>query len=149
VLADDQMERFRRYLTDKGLKFTTQRRAIAEVFFEGGRHFSLTQLLELSRARHSSVGYATVYRTMKLMTECHLASEHKFSDGQEARYEPAVEGQHHDHLICLRCATIIEFEDEAIEAEQVAVAKRFGFMVVSHRHEIYGICADCQRLPPE
>ncbi len=138
------MERFRGYLTERGLKFTSQRRAIAEVFFSGGLHYSLTELLALARARHPSVGYATVYRTMKLMTECHVASEHKFSDGQEARYEPAVEGEHHDHLICLRCAVIIEFEDVAVEAAQDAIVARFGFRAVSHRHEIYGVCGSCQ-----
>lgn len=137
------MARFRQYLTDQGLKFTSQRQAIAEVFFGSTEHLSLTDLLALAKKRHASVGYATVYRTMKLMAECGLASEHKFAEGQEARYEPAVEGEHHDHLICVRCGKIIEFEDDAIEHRQHDIARRYGFRVTSHRHEIYGLCGDC------
>lgn len=140
------MERFRAYLADQGLKFTSQRRAIAEVFFGSDQHLSLTDLLTMARMRQSSIGYATVYRTMKLMSESGLASEHKFAEGQEARYEPAVEGEHHDHLICVKCQRITEFEDEAIEARQALIAERHGFEVTSHRHEIYGICPRCRGL---
>lgn len=139
----EQMERFRQYLVDQGLKFTQQRKAIAEAFFRGGKHLSLTELLVLAKKRQAGIGYATVYRTMKLMSESGLASEHKFVEGQEARYEPTVEGEHHDHLICTRCGRIIEFEDEAIEQRQALVAAQYGFRVVSHRHEIYGECPDC------
>jgi len=140
----EQMDRFRRYLADQGLKFTSQREAIAEAFFEGGKHVSLTDLLAVSRARHSSIGFATVYRTMKLMAESGLASEHKFGENQEARYEAAFEGEHHDHLICVRCGRIVEFEDDAIEIRQQKIADEHGFQVTSHRHEIYGLCSDCQ-----
>lgn len=141
----DQMERFRRYLTDQGLKFTEQRRAIAEVFFDSGKHLSLTELLALAKDRQAGIGFATVYRTMKLMAESGLASEHKFAEGAEARYEPTVEGEHHDHLICTSCNRIIEFEEPEIERIQNALAAAHGFRVTSHRHEIYGLCADCVR----
>ena len=140
----EQMDQFRQYLAEQGLKVTTQREAIARVFFSLGKHLSLTELLELARQRHASVGYATVYRTMKLMADSGLANEHKFAEGQEARYEPRVEGHHHDHLICVRCTKIIEFEDDEIERRQDDVARRYGFSVTSHRHEIYGVCAECQ-----
>lgn len=138
-----QMHRFRHYLAEQGLKFTTQRRAIAEVFFGSEEHLSLTELLERVKRLQASIGYATVYRTMKLMSESGLASAHRFVEGQESRYEPAVEGEHHDHLICLRCSLIIEFEDEEIEQLQEAIASRHGFVVTSHRHEIYGLCGAC------
>jgi Fur family ferric uptake transcriptional regulator len=80
---------------------------------------------------------------MKLLTESGLAFEHKFAEGQETRFEPAVEGEHHDHLICTRCRRIVEFEDHAIEELQMAIARQHGFAVTSHRHEIYGICSAC------
>jgi Fur family ferric uptake transcriptional regulator len=139
----DQMDRFRRYLADQGLKFTSQRRAIAEVFFAGGKHLSLTDLLGMARRRQSGIGYATVYRTMKLMAESGIASEHKFVEGHEARYEQAFEGEHHDHLICVRCGRIVEFEDDEIERRQAAIARQNGFVITSHRHEMYGLCRDC------
>lgn len=144
---EEQIERFREYLTSKGLKFTRQRRTIAEVFFNSGAHLSLTELLDLARAEQSSIGYATVYRTMKLMAESGLALEHKFAEGN-VRYEPTVDGEHHDHLICVNCGRIVEYEDEDIERLQEELAHRHGFKVVGHRHEIYGECTvvDCPEL---
>lgn len=135
------LQRFRRYLVRNGLKFTRQRQAIAEVFYQGNKHVSLQELLDLAREREASIGYATVYRTMKLLAEGRLAIEHQFADGQ-ARYEPAEEGEHHDHIICVRCGRIVEFEDPVIEARQNAIAAREGFHVVSHKLEIYGECLD-------
>ncbi len=142
--TDESLDRFRDYLSDQGLKFTKQRRAIAEAFYGSGDHVSLNDLLALARELHPSVGYATVYRTMKLMAASGLAAEHRFGDGYVV-YEP-TDGDHHDHLICVRCGRITEFEDVEIEALQDAVALRFGFTVQSHRHEIYGLCnqADCE-----
>ena len=136
---------FRQYLAQQGLKFTSQRRAIAEVFFEASDHSSLTELLDLAKRRQPSIGYATVYRTMKLMAESGLAAAHKFVEGQEACYEPAVAGEHHDHLICTGCRKIIEFEDDEIEKRQETIARLYGFDVTSHRHEIYGVCPDCRK----
>ena len=99
----------------------------------------------MPRARQSSIGYATVYRTMKLMAESGLAVEHKFAEGY-LRYEPA--GEHHDHLICIRCGKIVEYEDDEIERLQDELAARHGFKVVGHRHEIYGDCTqtDCPEM---
>lgn len=136
-MDEQAVETFRSYLVDQGLKFTRQRRVIAEVFFESGRHLSLSEVHDLARERHSSVGFATVYRTMKLLAESGLAHEHKFAEGN-VRYEPA--GDHHDHLICIRCGRIVEYEDSEIERIQEQVAARHGFRVVGHRHEIYGDC---------
>ena len=143
----DQFERFREYLTDQGLRLTRQREAIAEVFFHSGAHLSLLELLELARQRHAGVGYATVYRTMKILAECGLATEHKFAEGN-VRYEPSVQGEHHDHLICVTCGKIVEYEDDEIERLQEELARRHGFRVVSHRHEIYAECTtpNCPEL---
>lgn len=144
---EEQLERFRDYLVAQGLKYTRQRRAIAEVFFASGAHLSLTELLDRAREEQSSIGYATVYRTMKLMAESGLAKEHKFGEGH-VLYEPAIDGEHHDHLICVRCGKIVEYEDHEIERLQDELASRHGFKVVGHRHEIYGECVvvDCPEL---
>lgn len=143
------LETFRRWLTDHGLKYTRQRETIVEVFLEGsGEHLSLDELLERAKARQPSVGYATVYRTMKVLVACGLATEHKFAEGQ-VRYEPAAEGAHHDHLICVTCGKILEFEDDRVEAFQDEVAAQNQMRVVSHRHEIYAEClrAACPDRP--
>jgi Fur family ferric uptake transcriptional regulator len=90
------------------------------------------------------VGYATVYRTLKLLKECGLAAERHFDDGQ-ARYEPTEEtAQHHDHIICERCGKIVEFNSEELERQQERIARFLGFVVSRHRMELYGICSDCR-----
>ena len=142
MTPEAQLDLFRAWLVERGLKFTVQRRAIAEVFFAGGRHVTLGDLLVAAKGDVPGIGFATIYRTMKLLAESGLASEHKFSDGQESRYEPKSEGEHHDHLICQRCGLIVEFEDHEIERLQTAIAARFGFEVRAHRHEIYGVCRE-------
>lgn len=133
----DPIERFRVYLARAGLKFTKQRRAIAEVFYESGKHLSIAEVLELAREQESSIGHATVYRTMKLLADSGLAVQHQFADGQ-ARFEPAR--GHHDHIICIDCGRIVEFEDSLIEDRQDAIAARHEFRVASHRLEIYAQC---------
>jgi len=135
----EQIDQFKAYLVTQGLKFTRQREAIANVFFDSTAHLSLADLLELAKVRQPSVGYATVYRTMKLLADCGLATEHKFAEGN-VRYEPAIAGHHHDHLICVDCGRIVEYEDDQIERLQDELARRHGFRVVSHRHEIYAEC---------
>ncbi len=135
----EQLEQLRSYLTTQGMKFTRQREAIARVFFASDAHLSLLELLERAQEEMPSIGYATVYRTMKLLTECGLASEHKFGEAN-VRYEPTHDGEHHDHIICNECGKIVEYEDDRIEALQDELARALGFEVVSHRHEIYGHC---------
>lgn len=132
------LQQFEAHLVSQGLRYTTQRRAIAEVFYGSGKHLSLNELLDLARIRQPSIGFATVYRTMKLLADAGLALEHRFGE-ESVCYEPAGQ-DHHDHLICTRCGRIIEFEDEVVELRQEAVAKELGFRVASHRHEIYGEC---------
>jgi Fur family ferric uptake transcriptional regulator len=131
-------ERWKAYLNDKRLNVTTQREAIVEQFLKSTDHISIEELLAKVRRRHARVGYATVYRTLKLLVDSGLAMERHFGDGQ-SRYE--VAGDHHDHLICQSCGLILEFEDDEIEQLQEKIAQRLGgFTVLRHRHELYGLC---------
>lgn len=135
---EQQLEGLQEYLQRQGLKLTRQRRAIAEVVFRSDGHLTLTEIHERARERQKSLGFATVYRTMKLMSEAGFATQHRFDDGQ-SRFERA-DDDHHDHIICSRCGRIIEFEAPDIERRQEKIARELGFRVVSHRHEIYGEC---------
>lgn len=137
--VDLSIARFEDYLATQGARLTVQRRAVAEVFFRGEKHLSLMDLLERAKVEQPSIGYATVYRTMRLLTEGGLATEHKFGENQ-TRYEPLIEGEHHDHFICLDCGKILEFEDSTIERRQDRIAEDLGFKVVSHKHEVYVRC---------
>jgi Fur family ferric uptake transcriptional regulator len=132
------------YMRDKGLRSTNQRRLVSDVFFRSKGHLSIDDLLALVRKKDASVGYATVYRTLKLLSESGLAYERQFRDGP-TRYELAHAESHHDHLICVQCGRIEEFEDHEIETLQENVARRHGFALSSHRHELYGVCAGCQK----
>jgi Fur family ferric uptake transcriptional regulator len=133
-----------RYMVQHGLKHTRQRSLIIDTFFATGGHLSVEDVLSKVREQDSKVSMATVYRTMKLLSECGLAHARNFGDGQ-TRYEAAIGRHHHDHLICTECGTIIEFENNRIEALQEMVARRHGFRVTSHKMELYGLCRSCQR----
>lgn len=130
-------------MAKKGLRSTDQRRLIVETFFRSPNHVSIEELLAQVRSQDSKVGYATVYRTLKLLAECGVAFERRFGDGL-ARYELADEHSHHDHLICVECGTIVEFEEPSIETLQEAVARKHGYELRSHKHELYGVCPSCQ-----
>lgn len=130
------------YLEKAGLKSTAQRDYIAETFFKTNTHISLDELLKKVKRKNSRIGYATVYRTMKLLTECGLALARQFGDGQ-TRYENMPADGHHDHIICIKCSKIAEFQNQKIEQLQIEAAKKLGFTVVNHKLELYGYCPDC------
>ncbi len=148
---DDAQRTLAAHIHANGGKHTRQRDEILRTFFEAGGHVSIDELLARVQTRMPGVGYATVYRTLKLFEEAGVAHARNFQDGQ-ARWEPVVPDAHHDHLICLDCGTIFEFEEPEIEARQNDVAARHGLHVASHRHEIYGRCARAgvcpHRQPP-
>jgi Fur family ferric uptake transcriptional regulator len=135
---------FRDYILEKGLKSTRQRDIILETFLSSERHMSIEELYLKLRAKHPNIGYATVYRSLKLFAESGIAREVQFGDGQ-TRYEHVEEGEHHDHLVCTRCGTILEFENETIEQLQTDVAASHDFLIQTHKLELYGLCAKCRK----
>ncbi len=141
--AEQLRARLNDYMARHGLRSTEQRRVVTELFFASDGHLSIEELLDQVRIKEPRIGYATVYRTLKLLKECGLAFERHFGDGV-SRYEVAWSDEHHDHLICVECEKIIEFEDEGIENLQREVAAKHGFKLVRHKLELYGVCPDCQ-----
>lgn len=139
----ERLDSFRLWIKEQGLKATAQRDDIAQVFFSTTRHISVEELYNEVRQVNSRVGYATVYRTLKLLKECGLAEERHFADGQ-ARFENIDDQRHHDHLICERCGRIVEFVQPRIEELQEELAQKYGFVATTHKMEIYGICKECR-----
>ena len=137
---DDALEKFREFIKERGLKSTRQREEIAQWFFERKGHLSAEQIYREVAKTVPSIGFSTVYRTMKLLCEAGVVQERHFGDG-EALYENVSD--HHDHCICTECGKIIEFENGQIEALQESVARDFGFVLESHKMELYGRCVDC------
>ena len=142
------MERLRKqldsYMSKHNLRSTEQRRLIIDTFFDTTEHITIDQLLRRVRQQDPRIGYATVYRTLKMLAEGGIVHEHKFGDGF-TRYELADDNAHHDHLICLECGSITEFEEPLIEELQERAAARYGFDVHEHKHELYGVCKSCQQ----
>jgi Fur family ferric uptake transcriptional regulator len=136
-------ERLASWITSRGLKATRQRDVIVEAFFSQSGHLSVDELLEKVTDRDPTIGAATVYRTMKILTDAGLASARHFEGGQ-TRYEAALDRHHHDHLICTSCHEIFEFENERIEELQESVARDHGFTVTHHKLELYGLCRKCR-----
>ena len=134
---------FRHVLKERSLKSTLQRDDIARVFFACNRHISVEELYREVRKVNPRVGYATVYRTVRLLRECGLAAERHFHDG-EARFENVEKTRRHDHLICERCGRIVEFSNAEIEKLQERVARKLDFAISYYKMELYGICGDCR-----
>lgn len=141
MVEQSPLARFRAHALATGLRLTGPREAIVEAFFSAGRHLSLNEIHTLALERRAGVGFATVYRTMRLLVESGLATEHKFGEDYTV-YEAASEGEHHDHLICVDCGKIVEFENHELEELQERIARELGYSVVSHRHEIYVRCIE-------
>jgi Fur family ferric uptake transcriptional regulator len=133
---------FRTWISRGRLKATKQREEILNIFLNSTGHKNLAQIHAQVVKVNPKIGYTTVYRTLKLLTRSGLAAQRKFADG-ETRYEPISEKTHHDHLICLDCGKIIEFEDKALEMLQETIALHHHFKVFHHKMELYGRCAEC------
>jgi Fur family ferric uptake transcriptional regulator len=135
--------RLRTHLKEHHLRATRQRNLILETFLDHSTHTSVDDLYQRVRARDPSVGHATVYRTMSLFVAAGIAAVRHFHEGI-SRYEPALDVDHHDHLVCVACGDIQEFEDPTIERIQEEVASTRRFQVRYHRLELYGLCQRCQ-----
>tara|TARA_B100000945_G_C19941294_1_gene394100 strand:- start:36 stop:446 length:411 start_codon:yes stop_codon:yes gene_type:complete len=121
----------------KGVKLTDQRRIIAKVMSESEDHPDVNELYLRISKLDSKISIATVYRTVKLFEEAGIIAKHDFKGGK-ARYEEVSES-HHDHLIDVNTGEIIEFVDEDIEVLQKKVADKYGYKLVDHKLELYGI----------
>jgi Fur family ferric uptake transcriptional regulator len=119
---------------------------IARVALAYDGHFEVGDLVdELRRAGIKDAHLATVYRTLPLLVEAGLIQQTLLSAGGRHFYEPAFERPHHDHLICIACGKVVEFEFEAFEVLQRDIATRYGFELTAHVHELLGRCHECRR----
>ena len=127
----------------KGVKLTDQRRIIVKVLSESKENYGETDHPDVDELYNrvskvdSKISIATVYRTVKILEEAGILVKHDFKAGK-ARYEQIRES-HHDHLIDVKSGEIIEFVDEEIEKLQKKVADKYGYQLVDHKLELYGI----------
>jgi len=121
----------------KGVKLTDQRKIIAKIMSEAQDHPDVDELYNRASKIDSKISIATVYRTVKLFEEFGILAKHDFK-GSKTRYEELIE-DHHDHLIDIKTGEIIEFVDEDIEKLQKKVADKYGYNLVDHKLELYGV----------
>jgi len=142
---DDVMEAFHKRLQEEGLKSTKQRDLIVERFFRLDKHITADELLEDVREHQPRIGYATVYRTLKLLVEQNFALQKDFGDGQ-TRYDPIHnQDPQHDHLICVDCRTIVEFTDNIVDERMQKLVEEMNYSIRRKELELYAECQieDC------
>lgn len=130
-------------LKKAGLKMTLPRLRILE-FLESShnRHVSAEEIYQILKETGEDVGLATVYRVLTQFETAGLVMRHKFEDGRSV-YE-LDQGEHHDHILCVKCGRVDEFIDETIEQRQRAIAEKTGYTMTDHALYIYGVCPQCQ-----
>ncbi len=126
-----------------GLKSTLPRMKILQMLEQQKtRHMSAEDVYKALADSGEDVGLATVYRVLTQFESAGLVTRHNF-EGGNAIFE-LNHGQHHDHILCVRCGRVDEFVDETIESRQRDIATRMGYAMTDHNLYIYGICSDCQ-----
>jgi len=134
---------FRKYLERRGLKLTAERQALFEELFARHEHLEADELLVRLRAKHKKISRATIYRTLELLVDSGIVGRVRIGE-TGYRYERMRAGDHHDHLICNECGRVIEFREPRIESLQDEVYERYGFLPLSHSHQLRGVCKQCR-----
>ncbi|SIS88909.1 Fur family transcriptional regulator, ferric uptake regulator [Insolitispirillum peregrinum] len=129
--------RIEQMCVERGMKMTEQRRVIARVLSEATDHPDVEEVYRRASLQDPHISIATVYRTVRLFEEANILARHDFGDGR-ARYEE-VQDEHHDHLINMKTGDVIEFHSDEIEEIQRKIAEQYGFKLVGHRLELYGV----------
>ena len=139
----DKVDTIEQKCLAKGVKLTEQRKIIAKIISESkseygeSDHPDVDELYSRVSKVDPKISIATVYRTVKLFEEAGILTKHDFKGGK-ARYEAMIES-HHDHLIDIKTGEIIEFVDDEIEKLQKKVAEKYGYKLVDHKLELYGV----------
>ena len=135
---------FHQHLRSVGLKRTAQRDAILRAFLASREHLTTDELYRRVRRKDSNIGITTVYRTLKLLAECGLASAVAFHDGI-ARFEHQYNRRVHHHMVCTECGSSVEFFAPEIDQVERAIGRKYHYTPTGHSFQIYGICADCRQ----
>ena len=131
------------WLKERGLRLTTQRRLVvrrAAAYL----HFTAEELVADVQKLDRTVARGTIYRTLILLDQAGILEKHHFRYGPPY-YEVTLGKSHHDHLMCIQCGEIIEYQEPRVERLQEGIVKRFGYRLLSHTHKLYGLCPRCQR----
>lgn len=136
-----------------GFRVTASRRILLNIICGYEGHFTASDLVERTRSLGHPISLVTIYRNLPLLEQAGLIRRTCLS-GSTSRYERTWKRKHHDHLICIRCGKVVEFEYSAIDVLQDAVAADHGFLPTGHHLELMGVCRECRpsegaAAPPE
>ena len=133
-----------KFIKEKGLRFGRARKIIADIIVSTNIHMTPSKIAEKARSVDSKISLASVYRTIQILKKAGLVAESRFLADGEAYIEPMGGRPHHDHLFCIKCGEIIEFQNQQIEKLQVQIAKSHGYKIVHHSHLLWGLCKTCR-----
>lgn len=132
-------------IKNAGLKVTAPRTKILEIFETSGkRHLSAEEIYRKLVALGEDIGMATVYRVLTQFEDAGILTRHHFSENHSI-FE-LDSGEHHDHLVCVKCGHVEEFIDTIIEERQKEIAVKAGYQMSDHSLHIYGLCPQCQQI---
>ena len=138
------LERFRRYLRDHHLPLTAPRNRIARLLCHADGHLSAADLQHRLATEGDAVATATVYRTLDLLVTSGVARAHDFGDGRK-RYEAVPAERGHEHLICVRCRSVVEFSSDRLDRMLEIIADEHAFLHRRHHVELFGVCRECRK----
>ena len=123
-------------LKKEGLRFTEQRKSIWDEITSSDDHREAEDIFLSLRKKNINVSRATVYRTIDVLVKNNLVRKLDIGDAP-SKYENKIDSHHHDHMICLETGDIIEFYNEELENLQDEIAKKYGYKVVRHVHQLF------------
>lgn len=131
-------------LKNAGLKVTIPRVKILQILENqiNERHLTAEKVYKILLSEHEEIGLATVYRVLTQFEAAGLVTRHHFEGGNSV-FELST-GNHHDHILCMKCGKVDEFTDEFIEARQREIAQKLGYELTDHSLYLYGFCPDCK-----
>lgn len=144
---EEQLNKFKRLLKERGLKTTSQRTAILKVLLaQPEMHLTAEEIYDLVKKDWPDIGLATVYRNIQLLSEMNLIDKLNLDDGY-VRYEIGEPDQehhhHHHHIICIGCGKVFAFQEDLLDNLEKKVEQTTGFVVSNHEVKLYGYCRDC------
>lgn len=136
-------QHFEAFLRGKKLKLTGERLAILAAIFQRESHFDAETLHAELRTEGGDISRATVYRTLDLLVQAGLVRKNSLG-ASHANYEASRGDEHHDHLICLGCNAVLEFYKPDLEKLQEQICENYGYRLVHHSLQIFGLCPVCK-----
>ena len=138
--------RYKNYIQANNLKSSKRRDLIFSYVSKTRGHFTADRIYQEMMKIDPGIGIATVYRTIRLLVDCGVLTEHTFGEKRGYFEINEISSRHHDHLICTSCGEIIEFQCDLIEDDKERIAKQYQFKINSHKLEIFGKCNKCQQI---